>query len=89
MAPTACAVPCCSVLQHYRLSLSTCPRFTWDWSEQGGLAVESCQWAPGVGVGEKASPRLTRTFCVQMADSGGLPQVTQVSALQQLSYTGP
>lgn len=56
------------------------------------LAAASCQWWIEDRVGGRGIPKLTRAFSLQMADSGGLPQVTQVSLpsfLSQLRVLGP
>lgn len=51
-------------------------------------AVASCQWVRGDGGQYRHPPKLSITFSLQMADSGGLPQVTQVSSHNFPSYLG-
>lgn len=51
-------------------------------------AVASCQRVLGDGGQYRNPPKLSRTFSLQMADSGGLPQVTQVSLHNFPSYLG-
>lgn len=56
-------------------------------------AVASCQRVLGDDGQYRHPPKLSRTFSLQMADSGGLPQVTQVSPFTQFlqlpGHTGP
>lgn len=50
------------------------------WGEQGGSNSGILPSGTRVQGGLQRHPlRLSRTFSLQMADSGGLPQVTQVS----------
>lgn len=51
-------------------------------------AVASCQRVLRGGGSYRHPPKLSRTFSLQMADSGGLPQVTQVSPQNFPSYLG-
>lgn len=98
VARTACAVPVALCP-----SIAGCPHLpvtglSWlwgwgEWGEQGGLGSSILPVVTrGQGGEKRRPPKLTRTFSLQMADSGGLPQVTQVSLpsfLSQLSILGP